>query len=322
MIIDKDTFFQIVEKFEYIPFEHTLAWENYKDESGSHFIHFVDDKSAPNICCWGRIIKKPLVGKILDIQGEIKQTAITNKQIQHFWKNVIEEASCNMITYNSVSEYSCNYEISMRRAGFIRPLGNRVCPLTIFIQTQEDRDTDRNWRRNLKKSLSENLVFKAIDQPTLENAQEISRMFGELKEMKGLGYDLVPNQLMQILKDDNFKLFYTLKDDIPLCARIVYIKNGMAADVFAANSFESRKYSATHFMMERIFDHLKEQGIKVFDFSRIPPSNNETDSVYVFKNSAGGYPVQYNGEWIWSKKRIYSLAFCVYNFFIRKAHQY
>lgn len=115
MIIDKDTFFQIVEKFEYIPFEQTLAWENYKDESGSHFIHFVDDKSAPNICCWGRIIKKPLVGKILDIRGEIKQTAITNKQIQHFWKNVIEEASCNMITYNSVSEYSCNYEISMRR---------------------------------------------------------------------------------------------------------------------------------------------------------------------------------------------------------------
>lgn len=55
-------------------------------------------------------------------------------------------------------------------------------------------------------------------------------------------------------------------------------------------------------MMERIFDHLKEQGVKVFDFSRIPPSNNETDSVYVFKNSAGGYPVQYNGEWIWSKK--------------------
>ena len=33
MIIDKDTFFQIVEKFEYIPFEQTLAWENYKDES-------------------------------------------------------------------------------------------------------------------------------------------------------------------------------------------------------------------------------------------------------------------------------------------------
>ena len=33
-------FFQIVEKFEYIPFEQTLAWENYKDESGSHFNSF------------------------------------------------------------------------------------------------------------------------------------------------------------------------------------------------------------------------------------------------------------------------------------------
>ena len=30
MIIDKDTFFQIVEKFEYIPFEQTLAWEIIK----------------------------------------------------------------------------------------------------------------------------------------------------------------------------------------------------------------------------------------------------------------------------------------------------
>ena len=48
--------------------------------------------------------------------------------------------------------------------------------------------------RNLKKSLSENLVFKAIDQPTLENAQEISRMFGELKEMNIVkGHTRFPN---------------------------------------------------------------------------------------------------------------------------------
>lgn len=165
-------------------------------------------------------------------------------------------------------------------------------------------------------------MFKAIDQPTLENAQEISRMFGELKEMKGLGYDLVPNQLMQILKDDNFKLFYTLKDDIPLCARIVYIKNGMAADVFAANSFESRKYSATHFMMERIFDHLKEQGTRslIFQgFRQVTMRQILYTSLKIVQEDTQ-YNIMESGFGV--KKRIYSLAFCVYNFFIRKAHQY
>ncbi len=146
-------------------------------------------------------------------------------------------------------------------------------------------------------------------------------MFGELKEMKGLGYDLVPNQLMQILKDDNFKLFYTLKDDIPLCAQNCVHKKRNGCQMCCCQFLRIKKIFSNPFMMERIFDHLKEQGIKVFDFSRIPPSNNETDSVYVFKivQEDTQYNIMESGFGV--KKNLF-LAFCVYNFFIRKAHQY
>ena len=322
MIINKSTFFHVIEKFEYVPFEQTLAWENYKNVNPKDLIHFVDNQSDPYICCWGRVITKPVIGRILDIQGEVKKANITSKQIQHFWEDVIKDASCNMIVYNSISAYTCDYDISMRRAGFNRPLGNRVCPLTIFVNIQEERNFDRNWRRNLKKSISEDLKFEVVENPNFEDAQNISKMFDELRKMKGLKYQLDPKCLRSLFDDRNFHLFYALKNGNPICARIVYIQKKFAADVYAANSFESRAYSATHLLMEKIFEFLKTKGVEVFDFSRIPPSNNETDSVYVFKKSAGGYPVQYNGEWIWCKRKVYSLLFCIYNFFIQKSHQY
>ena len=67
---------------------------------------------------------------------------------------------------------------------------------------------------------------------------------------------------------------------------------------------------------------MKEKGVESFDFSRIPPSNDERDSVYIFKNCAGGYPVQYNGEWIWSKNKYTPLLFGIYNFITKKGVLY
>ena len=47
-------------------------------------------------------------------------------------------------------------EIALRSAGFLRPFGNRVCPLTQIVAIQNNRDFDRNWKRNLKKALNDN----------------------------------------------------------------------------------------------------------------------------------------------------------------------
>jgi hypothetical protein len=121
---------------------------------------------------------------------------------------------------------------------------------------------------------------------------------------------------------EGFVLCYVKHENQILCARIIYHHQGLAADVFAANGFESMKYSATHFIMEQIFCWLKEQGDQLFDFSRISPGAYETDSIYQFKDAAGGYPMQYLGEWVWTKKHRTQLLFCIYNFFLHHRHNY
>lgn len=306
------------------PFEQSMGWLEFKSDSASDFLFFIDNDTNPTIACYGRVLKKIGIGNILDIQGEVKKADTPAKQITKFFSSIIEDSCCNMITYNSTSRYSCDFEIGLRRAGFTRPFGFRTCPLSILIDLQNKRNPDRMWRRNLKKAQEDELQFEAINIPNENDTAEFIQFFEELQEMKSLRYALNKDKIYALLKTDGYKLFFASKQGKRLCGRIIYIDSLSlnSYDVFAANSFDSRKHSATHFLMESIFEYLKEIGIKYFDFSRIPPSNNETDSVYLFKQSAGGDIIQYNGEWIWSKSRYLNLLFCVYNFFIVKSHNY
>lgn len=321
MLVTSDIFFSCIEKIGNIPFEQTKEWYDYKQKNGVEFLFFVDNPQDPSIACWGRILTKRFIGRILDIIGEVQKQGISQKQISKFYASLIVDAKASMITLNSVSKYSCEFEIAIRRAGFVRPLGFRTCPLTICVNPFL-YSPDRMWKRNVKKAKEEELEFMCVERPILSDLQLVCSMFDELRDMKSLGYSLLAEELLNLFKSDSFKLFFVKKEDKYLCARIVYLYKNHAADVFAANSYESRKYSATNFIMEEIFGWLKERGVDNFDFSRIPPSNNETDSVYIFKNSSGGYPMQYNGEWIWAKNRFTSLFFSIYNFYMRKAHQY
>lgn len=322
MIVDEAKFKKCAEHIGFIPFEQSCVWRKFKDSSGVSYMYFIDQSNDPHLACWGKVFKKLYIGRVLNIVGEIKKTGLSQKQIKFFFQSIIADAQCDMIIFNSNSLYDCVYEIGLRRAGFIRPLGNRMCPLTILVDIQNERKFDRQWKRNLKKAVEEELIFEIVENPQIQDARVVSTMFEELKKMKSLNYTLNPDGVYNLLSDNKFILYYVKKDNRYLCSRIIYVECSWAFDVFASNSFESRKYSATNYLMEKIFDHLKDKGVKMFDFSRIPPSNNDTDSVYLFKNSSGGFPAQYMGEWVWCKKKILSLIFCVYNFYIKKTHQY
>lgn len=324
MIVDQAVFNSALIKIGNPPFEQTQGWIDFKSDKNTKYLYFVDDNGNPSLACSGRVMKKRLVGNILDITGEVIGRNVSQKQITSFFSSIISEANCNMIIYNSVSVHDCEFEIAVRRAGFTRPFGFRTCPLTIFVDIQEERKPDRMWKRNLKKAQENDLRFELVEHPTLNDATVFVRLFDELKEMKSLGYSLSPDKVFDLVKYEGYKLFFVSKDSERLCGRIIYFDEAshISYDVFAANSFKSRKYSATHFIMEQIFAYLRGKECELFDFSRIPPSNNETDSVYLFKKSAGGYPIQYNGEWIWGKNKYLPLFLCIYNFFIRKAHNY
>lgn len=324
MLVNESVFDQCIAKLDHVPFEQSQGWRRYQESKGFEHLFFVDNEEQPNMACCGRIFKKPLIGKILDITGEVKKDAVSEKTMRGFYKGLIEASGCDMITYNSNAVYAIDMEVALRRAGFNRPLGSRTCPLTIFVDLANDneRKRDRNWKRNAKKAVEGNLVFKGVEKPTKEDVSVFCKMFEEMSATKHLGYQLEPESLYHLTTSPDYRLYFVYREDRPICARIVYLNNGMAADVFAANSNESREHSATHFMMDSLFKELGAMGAVHFDFSRIPPSNNETDSVYEFKKASGGDEIQYLGEWIWSKKRLTPLFFSIYNFYLRKAHHY
>ena len=325
MLVNESIFDQSIVQLGHITFEQDKGWRNYEKKRQMDYLYFVDNEVCLNIACCGRVIKKPFIGKILNITGEVlSKDDLSEKVMRKFYQSLIEEADCDMITYNSKAPYKAEMDIALRHAGFNRPLGFRTCPLTIFVDLVDDNEyrRDRNWRRNAKKAIENKLTFNYIDQPTLEDAKTVCRMFDEMSKTKHLSYGLEPDCLFELVSRPNYRLYYVCKDGRPLCARIVYIYKGMAEDVIAANSNEAREYAATHFMMDSVFKDLNRIGATVFDFSRIPPSNNETDSVYVFKKASGGKEVQYLGEWMWTKKKYAPLFFAFYHFYYMKLHHY
>lgn len=323
MVITEEQFYTSVEKMGvYIPFEQTKAWNDFKRTPNIQFIYFIDNLEDPQQACWGRIYEVKMIGRIIDIAGEVQKDNVTKRMITKFFKSIIEESSANMITYNCARIYEVEREIGLRCAGFVRPLGNRICPLTQFIDIQSDRNSDSDWKRNLKRATANRLTFEVLEHPTTEDAAIICGLFNELKARKSLGFSLSVNKVAELIKQSGYRVYYVRHEGKILCARIVYIHKSHAADVFAANSFESMKYSATHFIMEQIFAWLKERGVKTFDFSRISPSTHNANTIYQFKDAAGGYPIQYSGEWIWTRKHNTLLLFCIYNFFLHHGYNY
>ena len=325
MLVNESVFDQSIVKLGHVPFEQSKGWRTYQEQRGMPYLYFVDNEAQPSIACCGRIIKKPFIGKILDITGEVLINGdLSEKVMRKFFNSIIEDAGCEMIAYNSKVMYNVKMDIALRRAGFNRPLGFRTCPLTIMVDlvSIKNQKRDINWKRNLRKASESNLVFEYVAQPTMDDAKKVCLMFDEMSKTKQLGFSLEQESLYKLISSPGFRLYYVLKEGRILCARIVYLYKNFSEDVFASNSDESRDYSATHFMMESVFTDLNNLGATVFDFSRIPPSNNETDSVYVFKREAGGNEKQYVGEWIWAKKQIVPLLFCIYNFYIHKSHHY
>ena len=145
----------------------------------------------------------------------------------------------------------------------------------------------------------------------------------ELAELKQLPYKLEINSLRELLKTDKMRLYIVNdKNNNPIAARIINLNFPYSSDVFAANSLEARNCGATYFIMQRIFETLKEEEFKTFDFGRIPPSSHATDSVYVFKNASRGNKIQYNGEWVHYKSNLIELMMSFYKLFKLKKQRY
>lgn len=322
-IKDKTKFFQLQTKFKRIPFTQSEGWYDYLVCSGKQMVFFVDSEQEPKIACWGMVQKIPFSSKeILFIEGESFQDDLSEKVFNIFYTDLLN-STYEAIEINSNNTYNIEFEVGVRRSGFKRPFGSFSCPLTIEMDFNQQPNYNRNWKRNVKKAIKEGLKIDEVKNISNQVLEDVVKMFSELAELKQLPYKLEINSLRELLKTDKMRLYIVNdKNNNPIAARIINLNFPYSSDVFAANSLEARNCGATYFIMQRIFETLKEEEFKTFDFGRIPPSSHATDSVYVFKNASRGNKIQYNGEWVHYKSNLIELMMSFYKLFKLKKQRY
>lgn len=322
-IKDSKHFFEIQKKIKKIPFTQSEGWYKSEIQKNRNIIFFVDDEKDINIAIWGKEQRIPLSKKkLLLINGEVISKSIDEKAIITFYEKL-----CTLeyqgIEINSDNEYKVDFEIGLRRAGFVRPIGFFACPLTICYQIQKDFNFNRNWKRNVKKAIASELKFEEIKKISKEIIHAMILMFKEMAELKNLGYVLEEKSLTNLLESSDMRLFMVYdKRNNPIAARVIHDNKPYSSDVYAANSLKARDTGATYFIMQKIFEILKNENYSEFDFGRIPPSNHSTDSVYIFKNASRGKRIQYNGEWCFYKSKSVEILMFLYKNFKLKKQRY
>ena len=321
-IHDPKFFFELQSSIISVPYTQSEAWHDYKLSKGEVIRYFIDSRKKTSFSIWGIEKKIPFLRKKLFlIEGESYHNQFNESQFASFFR-FFKDLNYDAVLINSINSYDVEYEIGIRRSGFVRPLYSTSCPLTLIVNIQGINKYNRNWKRNVKTAIDQKLDFIEIIDPNEIDIEVFIYMFQEMSKLKKLKYTLYPQHLLCLTKNKHIRFFLVKKDNRPVAARIIYQNEKNAFDVYAANSKEARNNGASYFLMEKIFELLKIEGVEDFDFGRIPPSTKESDNVYLFKKASGGFPLQYNGEWVLYRNFFTEILLSLYKVFITKNQRY
>lgn len=319
-IVDKHTFFQTILDFKQVPFTQTQGWLAYTNsENKNEVLYLVDNLANPQIACMCHI-KKMLNKELLLIESLcFKYSLYKASSIKHFFEH-IKDLSYDMVEVVSNNQYSFEFEIGIRRAGFTRPIGNFSIPLSNWIDLQEPITYNSNWKRNLAKSEKYNLSFIVENTPSEQLVYEFVYYYNRFTKEKGFNHKLSYDSFYKMLKTSEFSIGIVLDEkDIMTSAIIFHHKNQHAGLLYAAKDNEAKETGATFFMYDSLFKYLKENGYQTFDMEKLLPSSHSSDGVFLFKDGIKGDRVLYNGEWSWYKKPIYRpLMYFVKKYLMKK----
>ena len=318
--IEQLEYIKIANKFNGKPFNLTSAWSDYEKSKGNEILYFVDSTSQPQILCWARIKTIKFIGQVLDLEGPLYKEEISYKQICKFLEE-IKALPYKGVFINLNTPYDTKFELSARRSMFKRPIGQSNTTLTMVVPIM-DFNPDNNWKRNLKKAKNSNFKFEVKNNTSLDDCKIIESLHTENAKIKKLGYMLKAEQIEHLTNGEGIYTCFLNDNEKPIEARIISIDNQEAHDIFACNSLDSRKNGATQYIMQMIFEYLKDNKVKFFDFSRIPVGKENAKGVYEFKNSTRGNVIQYNGEWVWFKNKKLRHLYYFYNALINKKDFY
>lgn len=298
IIHDKNTYFQILEKFEIVPYTQSRGWyEMHSMHKPERIKFFVNDKENPTIACFAH--ERKLFGiKIIFIEDEAYKnaSAYSVDKIRSFYEE-INRLGYNIIEVNSNSLYNFDYEIALRQAGYLRPVGLFSLPSTKIIDLTQTVEYSRDWKKNIKKANKKELHFEPLEKVTKQDCDEFIAIFAEMGRAKSLPIPFSAEMLENLCSTGEFKMIFVSRDGVRIAATIIYMDSEMGLSLYAASSSMARKTSASYFMYNELFKYLNSVGVLVFDMGKLLPSTKSVNNVFLFKNGIQGTHIQLNGEW-------------------------
>ncbi|MBN1463904.1 MAG: hypothetical protein JXQ69_03390 [Paludibacteraceae bacterium] len=305
-LITKEQFFELTATFEWLPYTQTYGWFAFCNcDNSGNYLCLVDSFEKPQIACFCHV-KKALGLKMLLLEGEcLKSKNYKSSLIKSFYEGVCT-LGYDMVEVVSNSVYNSEFEIGIRRAGFLRPVGAFSMPLSNWIDLRTAIKYNSNWTRNIKKSMDFQLQFQLHDSPDDELIQTIVSFYNQFTKEKGFLHQLNLEATTKLLRSSNFSLGVVTSPDNTILSCIIYHSTSSHAGLlYAAKSEEAKENGATFFMYSHLFEALRNKGVESFDMEKLVPSTHTTDGVFLFKDGVKGERVLYNGEWSWYKRRIY-----------------
>ena len=181
------------------------------------------------------------------------------------------------------------------------------------------------WKRNIRLAKEQPMVtFAELNPPTTEQLDEIAGLFEENSRQKHLSYCYTRKDLERWLSDEKFRLFVVKFEDAIIAARIIMVNGIKSADVATANGDKARSVKgSTQYLVDGIFETLRKEGVQSFDFSNIPIGRKGAEGVCEFKEGViSGKLVQYNGDWLYTRRNWQRWMVRFINKNIRKVYEY
>lgn len=298
IIHDKNSYFQILEKFEIVPYTQSRGWcemqSLYKPERVKYFVNDMDN---PTIACFAHE-KKMLGVRMIVIEEEAfkDELAHTPAEIKKFYE-IINATGYKIIEISSNSKYDFDYEIALRQAGFLRPVGLFSLPSTKIIDLTNPIGYNRDWKNNLKKPAKNGLEFEPVERVEKFHSEEFIKIYSEMSRSKSIGIPFNAELIEKLCSTGEFKLFFVLRNGVRIASTIIFQRNESALSLYAASGSIARSTSASYFMYDELFKYLADSGVKTFDMGKLLPSKEPVNNVFLFKNGIEGKHIQLNGEW-------------------------
>lgn len=296
--VSRDIFYQTTASWEEVPFSQTEGYVRLQSGDRSERVRYYLDEQ---VGCAAHV--KRFAGlTMLMTDGECLRHRETKPATLTRFYEALQQCGADMIELNSRRPYQADYEIGLRQAGFLRPVGSFSFQLTNRIDLTQPLRFNENWKRNLKDSEGAGLQLERPECPTEQDIADVMRLYREMSAHKHLAIPFTPALLRILLNDPHFRLCFIARGKERLSMLIYHQSGTHAGLLYAANGAQANEAHAGFRLYEQLLNALAEEGVHSFDMEKMGASAHSTNAVFLFKQGIRGELTPLCGEWSWYQR--------------------